>query len=81
MIQCDITIETTWAASTSIVLLPSGFPEIGWIPTTQYLQGADGLLEADIRRNDADGVQIHLQAVKYNVLKLHYRPVGELVRT
>ena len=80
MIQCDIIIETTWAASTSIIPLPTGFPHIAVIPTTQYLQGADGLLEVKIRRYDPDGVQINRQAVKYNVLKLHYRAVGELVR-
>lgn len=81
MIQCDVTIQTTWAASTSIIPLPAGFPPIAYIPTTQYLQGGGGLLEADVRRNDADGVQINVQAVKYNVLKLHYRGVGQLVRT
>lgn len=77
----DIVIETTWAASTSVIPLPNDAPLIGQCPTTQYLEGSDGVLEANVRRYESNGVQINLQAVKYNVLKLRYVAVGELRRT
>lgn len=77
----DIMIDTTWTASTSIIPLPDGMPDIAFVPTTQYLIGIDQIKEAEVLRNDADGVQINLQAVKYNILHLRYRAVGELVRT
>lgn len=77
----DIMLETTWAASTSIIPIPSGFPDISTVPTTQYLIGTNEVKEVSVRRNDADGVQINYQGVKYNVLRLRYLAVGELVRT
>lgn len=75
----DIVIETTWAAATSYIPIPTGL-DIASIPTTQYLQGGGGLLEADVLKYKAGGVQINKAAVKYNVLKLEYAVVGTLVR-
>lgn len=77
----DIMLDTTWTASTSIIPLPDGMPDIAFAPTTQFLIGTDQIREVSIRRNDSDGVQINYQGVKYNVLRLRYRGVGELVRT
>lgn len=81
MENVDIVIETTWAASTSYIPLPDGFAPIDWAPTTLWLQGADGIIQANKRNTKSTGVQINYQAVKYNVLKLRYMAVGELVRT
>lgn len=75
----DIVIETTWAASTSYIPVPTGL-DVAHIATTQYLQGGGGLLEADVRKYKARGVQINKAAVKYNLLKLEYAQVGTLVR-
>lgn len=80
MIATEILIETTWAASTSYIPIPGEYPAIETIPTTQYLQGVDGVIEADVRKSEEHGVQINKQAVKYNVLKLHYNEVGPLTR-
>lgn len=80
MITVDVLIETTWDASTSYIPIPDEYPAIDTIPTTQHLQGIDGILEADVRKSKAHGVQINKQAVKYNVLKLHYNEVGPLTR-
>ena len=77
----DIMIATTWDASTSYIPLPSGCADIASIPTTQYLVGTDQVMQVAVRKNTDTGVQINYQAVKYNVLKLQYIAVGELVRT
>lgn len=77
----DIMLDTTWAASTSIIPLPGGMPDIAFMPTTQYLIGTDQIREVSVRRNDSDGVQINYQGLQYNVLRLRYRAVGELTRT
>lgn len=77
----DIILGTTWTASTSIIPLPDGSPDISFVPTTQYLIGTDRIFEVNVRRNDDDGVQINYQGVKYNILRLRYLAVGELVRT
>lgn len=77
----DIMIDTTWTASTSIIPLPDGMADIAFVPSTQYLVGIDQVQEVEVLRNDDDGVQINFQAVKYNILKLTYRAVGELCRT
>jgi len=81
MVVVDILLDTTWAASTSIIPLPGGSPDIAFVPTTQYLIGTDQMMEVEVRRNDVDGVQINYQGVQYNILRLRYRAVGELVRT
>ena len=80
MISVEIVISTTWDASTSYIQIPSGYPAIDSIPTTQFLQGADGIVEADVRKYKAHSVQINKQAVKYNVLKLRYNEVSLLTR-
>jgi len=80
MISVEVIIGTTYAASTSYIPIPSGYPAIDSIPTTQFLQGADGIIEADVRKYKAHGVQINKQAVKYNVLKLRYNEVSVLTR-
>lgn len=77
----DIMIATTWDASTSYIPLPTGCADIASVPTTQYLQGVDQIREVTIRNNTATGIQLTYQAVKYNVLKLKYVAVGDLVRT
>lgn len=77
----DIMLDTTWTASTSIIPLPDGYADIADVPTTQYLIGTDQVKEVNVRRHDDDGVQINYQGVKYNILRLRYRAVGELVRT
>lgn len=78
----DIVIEaTSWDASTSIIPLPNGAALLGYCPTTQYLEGSDGVLEVNVLRYETKGVQINRKAVKYNILKLHYVAVGELRRT
>ena len=77
----DIMLDTTWTASTSIIPLPDGYADIAFVPTTQYLIGTDAIQEVNVLRNDDDGVQINYQGVKYNVLRLRYRAVGELCRT
>lgn len=78
MISVEIVISTTWNASTSYIPIPDEYPALESIPTTQYLQGADGIMEADIRKSKAHGVQINKQAVKFNALKLHYEEIGVL---
>lgn len=80
MISVEIVISTTYDASTSYIPIPSEYPVIDSIPTTQYLQGADGIVEADVRKYKAHGVQINKQAVKYNVLKLRYNEIRLLTR-
>jgi len=77
----DIMLDTTWTASTSIIPLPDGMADIADVPTTQYLIGIDQVQEVHVVRNDADGVQLGQLGVKYNILQLRYRAVGELVRT
>lgn len=81
MIACDVIITGTTYATTAYIPLPTGFPPIAFIPTTQYIQGGGGLLEAQIKDNTTSTVQINRIAVTYNVLKLRYRAVGDLVRT
>jgi len=87
VIEADITYSTTVATTTvgddpGAVALPSGFPEIAHVPTTQYLQGVDGIAEVHVKGywKDTGLVRINRQAVKYNILKLHYRSLGDLVR-
>lgn len=80
MREADIIIATTWDASTSYIPIASNEIPIADVPTTQYLQGGGGLLKVSVRKSKANGVQINKQAVKYNVLKLRYRALGDLVR-
>ena len=81
MIQCDVVITGTTYATTAYIPLPAGFPPIAYMPTTQFIQGGGGLLQANAKANTTTTVQINRTAVKYNVLKLRYRAVGEIVRT
>ena len=79
MITVDIVFAgTTLDASTSYILIPDEYPSLESIPTTQYVQGNDGILEAEVRKSKAHGVQIKRQLVKHNILKLHYSEVGVL---
>lgn len=87
MIEVDIPYSTTVATTSGAgdpgaVALPDGFPPIAFIPTTQILEGVGGLVEVHVEGywKDTGLVRIHKVAVKHNILKLHYRPVGDLVR-
>lgn len=80
MDEISILIETTWAASTSYIPFPGGVAGRDVMPTTQYLYGADGVVEVNVRKSKSTGVQINRQAVKYNTLRLRYEATGTLVR-
>lgn len=77
MISVDIVIGTTYT-TTEYIPIPDEYPDIESIPTTQYLQGADGIRAVEIKANTTSTVQINYKAVKYNILKLHYSEVGPL---
>jgi hypothetical protein len=76
----DIVLDTTYA-STSIQL-PSGLPPIAFVPTTtHYLQGIGGFKDLQVRDYGTNWIKINKTGVAYNIVKLKYRRVGELVRT
>jgi len=79
MISVEIPITTTYA-TTEYIPIPSGYPDIDSIPTTQYLQGSDGLVAVNVKDYTTSSVQINHTAVKHNILKLHYEEVGLLTR-
>lgn len=77
----DITLGTTYA-TTAAIALPGGMPPIAYVPTTgHYLQGVGGFKDMTLVAYAADHVHFDKAAVAYNVVKLKYRSVGELVRT
>jgi hypothetical protein len=76
----DIVLETTWTGTTSYIPLPSDQPDIRSVPTTQYLEGIDGIREVNVIKSTSRGVQINHTAAKYNFLKLHYASIGAFKR-
>lgn len=79
MIAVDIVIGTTYA-TTSTIPIPDEYPALESIPTTQHIQGADGVEEALVESSEAHGVRITRTAVKDNVIKLYYSEIGPLKR-
>ena len=80
MEQIDIVATTAYLAAATLHL-PSGAPPIAYVPTTQYIQGIDGLVATTVTTYDATTVSLNHALAKYNVVKLRYRKVGQLVRT
>lgn len=77
----DIVLATTYS-TTSAIYIPSGMPPIAYVPpTTQYLQGIGGFKDLLVSGYSSDHVHFNKIGVKYNVVKLRYRAVGEIVRT
>lgn len=80
MEQIDIVATTAYLTAASLHL-PDGALPIAYVPTTQYIQGIDGLVATTVTTYDATTVSLNHAIGKYNVVKLKYLAVGGLVRT
>ncbi|MBC8521044.1 MAG: hypothetical protein H8D26_03510 [Methanomicrobia archaeon] len=74
-------VATTAYATAATLHLPAGALPIAYVPTTQYIQGIDGLVATTVTTYDATTVSLNHAIGKYNVVKLRYLAVGQLVRT
>ena len=81
----DVVIGTTVATTTvgadsGMISLPADYPDIGFEPTTMYLQGVNSISEVRAKKYTTNSIRINKKAVKYNVLKLRYAELGTIVK-
>lgn len=80
MQRIDIVLTADWTGTTSYIPLPDEHPDIRSVPTTQYLEGVDGIREVNVIKNTSRGVQINHTGKIHNILKLHYEEIGAFTR-
>lgn len=85
MAYVDVVIGTTVATTTvgsdsGMISLPADCSNIGFEPTTMYLQGVNSISEVRAKKYTPNSIRINKKAVKYNVLKLRYAELGTIVK-